>query len=83
MKRPAVSGGGFGIQSGTGQAYAIGIDDALAIANQIRAGQTSATVQIGPRALLGVEVSDGAAPSGAYAGGGVLQPGRIRRHQRR
>ena len=64
----AVSGGGFGIQSGTGQAYAIGIDDALAIANQIRAGQTSATVQIGPRALLGVEVSDGVAPSGAYVG---------------
>ena len=61
-----VSGGGFGIQSGTGQAYAIGIDNALAIADQIRAEQASATVQIGPRALLGVEVSDGVSPSGAY-----------------
>jgi len=64
----AVSGGGFGIQSGSGQAYAIGIDNALAIANQIRARQASATVQIGPRALLGVEVSDGGSPSGAYVG---------------
>ena len=64
----AVSGGGFGIESGTGQGYAIGIDNALAIANQIRARQASTTVHIGPRAVLGVEVSDGVSPSGAYVG---------------
>ncbi len=62
----SVSGNGFGDQSGTGQAYAIGIDDALAIANQIKAGESSATIQIGPRALLGVEVSDVVSTSGAY-----------------
>ncbi len=41
------------------QGYAIPIDQALTIATQIEAGQASATVHIGPRALLGVEAADG------------------------
>lgn len=64
-----VSGGGFGAQSDTGQGYAIPIEQALSIIHQIEAGQSSATVQIGPRALLGVEVTDGVSPPGAYVDG--------------
>ncbi len=44
--------------SSVNQGYAIPINQAIAIANQIKAGHASSTVQIGPRALLGVEVTD-------------------------
>ena len=37
--------------------FAIPIDDALAIARQIQAGERSATVHIGDRAILGVQVT--------------------------
>jgi hypothetical protein len=50
--------------------YAIGIDDALAVANQIKGGRASATIHIGPRALLGVVVSDGSR-GGFFGGSGV------------
>ncbi len=54
----------------TSQGYAITIDQAMSIANQIKKGQASATVQIGPRALLGVEVSDGSqSGAGGFFGG--------------
>lgn len=43
-----------------GQGFAIPINQAMAIANQIRAGASSSTVHIGPTAFLGVGVSDGA-----------------------
>jgi len=67
----SVSGGNqFGVQSGTGQGYAIAIDDALNLVRQIEAGQTSTTVHIGPRGLLGVEVSD-SAPDGSVAVSGA------------
>jgi len=46
------------------QGYAIGINQALSIANQIKSGKASSTVQIGPRALLGVEVTDPAQAGG-------------------
>ena len=39
--------------TGTNQGYAIGINQAIAIADQIKKGQSSSTIQIGPRALLG------------------------------
>ncbi len=39
-----------------GKGFAIPIDDAMAIANQIRSGAPSATVHIGPPVLLGVGV---------------------------
>src|SRR5207302_6215125 len=45
-------------QSGDG--YAIPINTALDIARQIEAGHGSATVHIGDRALLGVQVKDSA-----------------------
>jgi S1-C subfamily serine protease len=44
--------------SSINQGYAIPINKAITIANQIKAGHASSTVQIGPRALLGVEVTD-------------------------
>jgi S1-C subfamily serine protease len=40
-----------------GDGYAIAIDDAMAIVRQIEAGQSSAEVHIGARALLGVQIS--------------------------
>ncbi len=48
--------------TGSGQAasnvgFAIPINSAMAIARQIQAGDASATVQIGPRAIMGVEVT--------------------------
>ena len=62
------SGGGFGVQSGTttNQAYAIGINEALAVARQIESGQASATVHIGARAFLGVAAVDAPYGAGAY-----------------
>ncbi len=50
----------------TNQGYAIGIDQAMTIANQIKRGEASTTVQIGPRGLLGVDVTD---PSQSGANG--------------
>ncbi|MGW6692815.1 S1C family serine protease [Rhodococcus sp. NPDC054953] len=40
------------------ESYALPIDDAVAIAEQIRTGRGSATVHIGPTPLLGVAVTD-------------------------
>ncbi|TQF74835.1 trypsin-like serine protease [Rhodococcus spelaei] len=48
------------------ESYAIPIDDAVALADQIRGGRTSETVHIGPTPLLGVAVTDvGETQSGA------------------
>jgi len=64
------NGGGFGDQGGTAnEGYAIGISDALTLADDIQAGKASTTIQIGPRALLGVAVSDGSQSSGGFFGG--------------
>ncbi len=57
---------GFSFRTGTGQGYAIPINQALAIARQIMSGQSSSAVHIGPTALLGVETSS----VGDQAGGG-------------
>jgi S1-C subfamily serine protease len=55
--------------SSTGDGYAIAIDDALAIAQQIVDGTSSATVHIGDRAILGIEVD------GETSGNGVTVAG--------
>ena len=47
------------------QGFAIPIDSALAIAKQIEAGTSSATVHVGPTGFLGVEV----VPSPQFGGG--------------
>jgi S1-C subfamily serine protease len=59
---------GFSFQAQGGQGFAIPINEALAIANQIRSGQSTATIHIGPTAFLGVLIQstgNGGAQSGA------------------
>jgi S1-C subfamily serine protease len=56
---------GFQFQSGTSQGFAIPINQAITIAHQIMAGQSSDTVHIGPAALIGVVVQDSTQSSGA------------------
>ncbi|HXA62997.1 MAG TPA: trypsin-like peptidase domain-containing protein [Streptosporangiaceae bacterium] len=59
----------FRFQQGTGEGFAIPTDQALPIVRQILAGTSSATVHIGPTALLGVQVSSASAGSGASVAG--------------
>jgi S1-C subfamily serine protease len=70
-------GGGFGNAGDSGSsssasgvdAYAIPIDHALEIANQITDGRSSDTVHIGTRAILGVEIDSQASSAGGSSGG--------------
>jgi len=67
---------GFQFQSGRTQAFAIPINQALAVASQILAGHSSSTVHIGRTGLLGVQVQAGNAavnglPAGAFVAGVV------------
>ena len=59
------------------QAFAIPINEAIAIARQIESGTASSTVHIGPTAFLGVEVesASAAAADGVPAGSGALIAG--------
>ena len=61
---------------GGGEGYAIPINQALSVAQQIDQGQASATVHIGPTAFLGVQIAptglDGTATSGGALVDGVL-----------
>ena len=68
-----------GQNSGQTQAFAIPIDEALAIAGQIEAGQASSTVHIGPTGMLGVEVesASNAAANGIQAGSGAVVAGTV------
>ena len=71
---------GFSFQAQGGQGFAIPINQAMSIAGQIRSGQESATVHIGPTAFLGVLVdttgsSQGATLSGVVARGPAAQAG--------
>jgi len=54
--------------SSSEQAYAIPIDEAVSIANQIKAGTTSADVHIGATAFLGIEIQP--ASSSGFGGSG-------------
>ena len=66
---------GFQVQTNTRtQAFAIPINGAVALAQQIEAGQASDTVHIGPTGLLGVGVMSAgqAASSGISAGSGAV-----------
>ena len=71
---------------GRGQGFAIPINEAMAIAGQIRSGGSSATVHIGPTAFLGVGVNDAGGGAGAIirqviptgpAAGAGLTPGDV------
>jgi S1-C subfamily serine protease len=64
-------------QPGQTQAFAIPINEAVSIAGQIEAGDSSATVHIGPTGLLGVQIlsQSRAAASGAAVGNGAAVAG--------
>ena len=70
MDTAGSAGFGFGFRSGGSTAYAIPIDQALAIAKQIEAGH-SLTVHIGATAFLGIEVA-GDFPGGQTVSGAVV-----------
>src|SRR5258708_21948957 len=65
--------GGYRGYSASSVAFAIPINSALSIARQIQAGQSSATIHIGPRGVLGVEVQP-ASQAGNPFGGGRAAP---------
>jgi len=72
---------------GRGEGFAIPINEAMAIANQIRAGAASPTVHIGPTGFLGLGVSDSpngpgvvvqrVVPGAPAAQAGIIQGDRI------
>jgi S1-C subfamily serine protease len=69
MDTAANSSSGFGGYSAATTGFAIPINSAVTIANQINAGKASATVHIGLAGFMGVNVSDASNPSGCSAGG--------------
>jgi S1-C subfamily serine protease len=73
---------GYELQSGqqaATAAFAIPINEAVSIADQIEAGTGSATVHIGPTGFLGVQIlsAAGAAQNGVPAGTGALVAGTL------
>jgi S1-C subfamily serine protease len=62
---------GYSFEMTGGQGYAIPINDAVAIAEQILDGSSSGTVHVGKTAFLGVQVASASGPSGygGYDGG--------------
>jgi S1-C subfamily serine protease len=58
MNTAAAGGGRFNSQAGSSVGFAIPIDDAVSIVNQIRTGIETDKIHIGDRALLGVQVED-------------------------
>jgi S1-C subfamily serine protease len=65
--------GGFYFQSAVNDAYAIPINQALAVARQIEAGKSSATVHIGGTAFLGIEATSGYGNGYGYGYGSRTQ----------
>ncbi len=59
---------GFEFQSQSGEGYAIPIDRAMDIADQIRSGQATGDVHIGPTAFLGVTIGNNGTQPGATIG---------------
>ena len=68
---------GFQFQSGATQAFAIPVNEAMAIASQIVAGHSSSTVHIGDTGLLGVQITpaNNAAANGIQVGSGAAVAG--------
>ena len=60
-------GRGRATTAGTG--YAIPINKALEIADKIKNGESSSTIHIGDRAILGVQIANGLTVSGVESGG--------------
>jgi S1-C subfamily serine protease len=67
MNTAASTGFRFDYSQTSTRAFAIPIQRALAIAKQIRQGKTTATVHVGPTAMLGVSVSYRSTNFGGYS----------------
>ncbi|MDG3016604.1 S1C family serine protease [Corynebacteriales bacterium D3-21] len=63
--------GGFGVNVGPHEGFAIPIDQATSLARQIESGRASTTVHIGPTAFLGVEIAAPQQGAGAQVMGTV------------
>jgi S1-C subfamily serine protease len=63
------SSSGFGGSSAATTGFAIPINTAIAIANNINAGKASSTVHIGLAGFMGVNVADASSPSECSSGG--------------
>jgi len=63
------SSSGFGGYSPTTTGFAIPINTAISIANNINAGKASSTVHIGLAGFMGVNVADASSPSECTSGG--------------
>ena len=79
MNTAANSTGGYGSYSAATTGFAIPINSALTIANQIKSGQATGNVHIGLAGFMGVNVADASNPSdcsntGGDGFGGGLQP---------
>ncbi len=64
------SSGGFGGYSAATTGFAIPINTAMSIANNIKDGKASSTVHIGLAGFMGVNVADASSPSQCNTGGG-------------
>lgn len=75
----SASGSGFAFQQqGNGDGYAIPINEAISIAKEIVAGQSSSTVHIGGTGFLGVEVEPASTGGfGAFSGSGSSGSGAV------
>jgi S1-C subfamily serine protease len=71
----ASTSGGFQLQSGSNQAFAIPINTALTIAKQIDSGRSSANVHIGTAAFLGVQIQNSSRFGDSSSGSGALVAG--------
>ncbi len=69
MDTAANSSSGFGGYNAATTGFAIPINSAMTIANQINAGKASATVHIGLAGFMGVNVADASNPSDCSTGG--------------
>jgi S1-C subfamily serine protease len=61
---------GFSYDQAGGQGYAVPISQAFAIVQQIRSGDSSGSIQVGPTAFLGVQIAT-SGPGGGWDGGGT------------
>jgi S1-C subfamily serine protease len=66
---------GFSFQSNGNQGFAIPINTAISIANQIRSGQETSDIHIGPTAFLGVLVQTSSGSQGSGAALSDVVPG--------
>ncbi len=68
----AAASAGFRLRASASQAFAIPINQALAIARQVESGTSSGSVHVGPTAMLGVSVQASGGDPGGQAPGALV-----------